>query len=141
MKRFIKSIVFMVISSLLLSVPAYAANETKNPKNNYTEQQLEERFQQIHSVMRKVHEGRLAQEEALKILEKMRVHSIKGQSNKTETTAASDLGILSVPDYAIDLPQAFALWDDLTGYYYAGAHFFWNGEAYWKSDFPSPWPS
>ncbi|KKM12450.1 hypothetical protein SY88_03335 [Clostridiales bacterium PH28_bin88] len=94
-----------------------------------TQEQLEKRFDQIHSILTKVHTGELTQEKADQILSKMKVYSVGKHTQ-------SDIGILSDKNTAVDLPTPYSYYDDDTGHYYTGAHFFWNNQE-WEQDVPS----
>ncbi|CEP67460.1 Uncharacterized [Moorella glycerini] len=140
MKRLFRVVTLLTCLLLLMPTLAVASNESSKPKldKDFTQEELEARFQQIHSVMRKVHEKEITHVDALNKLAKIGVFPAKGYIRNNN---GDEITIQSNPDYAIWLPTAFALKDTETGYWYAGVHFFWKDPAYWQSDFPNPWPA
>lgn len=152
MKRLLMNIVAMATIVLLL-VPSLAMGVTKKPDNEktaYTKAELDARFQKIHAVMRNLVEEKSTAEEVLAELAKIDVYpgedttieslkSLKAKSKK-DILNSDSITPLSNPDYAIDLPKPIVFQDTATGYMYVGAHFFWKSSAYWKADFPNPWP-
>lgn len=144
-KRFTSIAALAVVMFLLVPSFAMAAinPSSDNNKRTYTQEELNTRFQQIHSIMRSVFEKKLTEKEALVQLEKINVYPVQGfhTAKPTKDAQGNDSIItLSNPDSAIAMDAPFAL-KDYTGYWYVGAQYQWNNPAYWQADFPSPWPA
>ncbi|HBV85362.1 MAG TPA: hypothetical protein DEF42_01555 [Desulfosporosinus sp.] len=153
MKKLLTSIV-AVATMVLMLVPSFAMaapNTSDNKKATHTKAELDERFQQIHLIIRSLVEEKTTAEEVLVELSKIDVYpgedttleslkSLKSKPQKDSLTSDS-ITPMSNPDYAIDLPKPIVFQDTSTGYMYVGAHFFWESPAYWKADFPNPWPA
>lgn len=149
MKRLFMSIV-AVATMILLFVPSFAMavpNTSGNIKKaTYTQEELDARFLKIHSIMRSFVEKKTTDKEVLVELAKIGVHPLGDTSETLKLEPTNNKGIsdsitpMSVPDYAINLLKP-VVFQDRNGYMYVGANFSWNSAAYWKADFPSPWPS
>ena len=135
--------IIALVTCIFLLVPSLASASNVHSKAStrtkaYTQEELEARFNQIHAILQEVHEKLVTEDEAIKELAKINVVPEKGTN--TAKKNGENIIALSNPEYAISLPTLFTFKDEQTGYWYAGAHFFWEDRAYWQADFPSPWP-
>jgi hypothetical protein len=132
----VKRLMLVMLSFVVFSTFNVTPNAEAKKVDEFTQEQLIDRYNQIHSILQQFHEGKITETQKDTLLDEIKVKKIVGKS-KQNNKESSTIGLFSVPDFAIDLPKPFAYYDSTTGYYYADAFFFWNANTYWEGDFPS----